>query len=58
MKIGIIDTLTYYGFKKKVANFAKHLVKDNQDTKPPDEYRNRFINYIRKSVFKLKDPLN
>ena len=49
--IGIIDTLTNYNFKKKSEFVAKRiLVGKGASCIPPDDYRDRFVSFMKKSI--------
>ena len=48
--LGIIDTLTYYDIKKfgeKI--FNKLIFQKNQSCVAPDQYRQRFIDFLRQN---------
>jgi len=51
---GIIDCLTYYGWKKKVAHCCKRILwkKETLSTIPPECYRKRFSSFIKTWISK------
>ena len=51
--IGIIDILTEYGFVKKTEHLCKMIryCSENMSCIPPDKYKERYINYMRDTVF-------
>ena len=57
--IGIIDILTEYGFAKKTEHFCKMIryCSEQMSCIPPDKYKERYINYMRDTVFDDKDFL-
>ena len=57
--IGIIDILTEYGFAKKTEHFCKMIryCSEQMSCIPPDKYKERYINYMRDTVFDNKEFL-
>ena len=52
--VGIIDILTSYNFKKKGEHFIKMIryCSNNMSCVPPEQYRDRFVNYMSKVIVK------
>ena len=50
--LGIIDYLTFYGFRKQLENFLRTCGKKNKEVScvPPKRYRDRFYNFLFKHV--------
>ena len=50
--LGIIDYLTFYGFRKQLENFVRTCGKKNKEVScvPPKRYRDRFYNFMFKHV--------
>ena len=50
--LGIIDYLTFYGFRKQLENFLRTCGKKNKEVScvPPKRYRDRFYNFMFKHV--------
>ena len=57
--IGIIDILTEYGFAKKTEHLCKMIryCSEQMSCIPPDKYKERYINYMRDTVFDDKEFL-
>ena len=55
--IGIIDILTEYGFVKKTEHFFKMIryCSEKMSCIPPKKYKERYINYMKNTVFDDKE---